>query len=156
VVIDRPRILVPNRALDFGPGFYCTSSLAQARRWAQAVARRHHSLRPVVHAYDFDSGRQDGLRVKRFPAPTVEWLEFIAAQRLSAYRGPTFDLIIGPVANDRTIPVVQQYLQADDKAAFAPLAIALIKPENLADQHVFATCEALERLTLREVSDATG
>ncbi|MDR0847648.1 MAG: DUF3990 domain-containing protein [Propionibacteriaceae bacterium] len=153
VVIDEPRVLVPNRALDFGQGFYTTSDFGQARRWALAVARRHKTSTPLIHQYNFDESAND-LRVRHFQTATVEWLDFVAAHRLGTFRGPSYDLVIGPVANDRTIPVIQQYMQAEDKALFAPAAIALIKPETLADQYVFTTAHALSHLNLVEVTHA--
>jgi hypothetical protein len=149
--IDKPRILVPNRALDFGPGFYTTSDLGQARRWARGVARRR-SGRPLVHEYLCDDAALANLRTMHFEAPSREWLDFIADHRLGRYAGAEFDYVAGPVANDRTIPVIQQYLQAEDKEAFAPAALALIKPENLVDQRVFKTARALALLELVEVS----
>jgi hypothetical protein len=142
---------VPNRALDFGPGFYTTSDLLQAQRWARSVARRRGAGAPLVHEYECDAEALDALRTVRFGAPSREWLDFIADHRLGRYSGAEFDYVAGPVANDRTIPVIQQYLQAEDKAAFAPVALSLIKPENLVDQQVFKTVRGLACLRLAEV-----
>jgi len=33
--VKNPKILISNRLLDFGEGFYSTSSLEQAQRWAK-------------------------------------------------------------------------------------------------------------------------
>ena len=96
VVIDAPRVLVPNRALDFGPGFYTTSDRAQASRWAAAVTRRSGAGTPVIHAYDLMEEHLPQLRVKRFATASAEWLDFVALHRLQAYVGPSYDLIIGP------------------------------------------------------------
>ena len=151
VIIRQPRVLVPNRTLDFGPGFYTTSSLDQARRWARSVTSRKQGGTPLVHIYEFDDGHDRELAVKRFETPSKDWLDFIAAHRLATYDGPAYDLVIGPVANDRTIPVIQQYMQAEDKDLFAPAALVLIKASHLADQYTFATARALASLTLVEV-----
>jgi len=35
VVVETPRIINSDRGLDFGTGFYLTSSYEQAERWAQ-------------------------------------------------------------------------------------------------------------------------
>ena len=151
VNIAQPRVLVPNRTSDFGPGFYTTSSLDQARRWARSQVFRKRSGVPLIHVYEFDEAQAAELAIRRFCEPSKEWLDFIADHRLGAYRGPAYDLIIGPVANDRTIPVIQQYLQADDKDLFAPAALVLIKASTLADQYTFATARALTHLTFEEV-----
>lgn len=40
VEVRLPRILTTNRSLDFGAGFYTTSSLNQAERWAELQTQR--------------------------------------------------------------------------------------------------------------------
>ena len=37
-VVDSPKILEPKRPLDFGGGFYVTTSQEQAKNWAKKVA----------------------------------------------------------------------------------------------------------------------
>jgi hypothetical protein len=139
--------------LDFGPGFYTSSDRAQAERWAVSVSRRRKSGTALVHIYECDEAALGALRTKRFDAPSRGWLDFVADHRLGRYVGPAFDYVAGPVANDRAIPVIQQYLQAEDREVFAPVALALIKPENLVDQQTFKTAGALACLTLVEVSE---
>ncbi|MBR4199077.1 MAG: DUF3990 domain-containing protein [Bacteroidales bacterium] len=34
-IVESPKILEPNRPLDFGSGFYTTSSMQQARKWVK-------------------------------------------------------------------------------------------------------------------------
>ena len=34
-IVVKPQIIEPNRALDFGKGFYTTSDINQARRWVK-------------------------------------------------------------------------------------------------------------------------
>lgn len=150
-LIDEPRILVPNRTLDFGQGFYLTTDEAQARTWSRTVARRHGSPSTYVHMYDLADEDLAHLDVTRFDRPSKEWLEYVTAHRFDRFDGPAVDVVIGPVANDRTIPVLQQYMQAEDKEAFAPVALTLIKAENLVDQVTIKTARALSYLTLVEV-----
>ncbi|WP_418979597.1 DUF3990 domain-containing protein [Adlercreutzia equolifaciens] len=45
VEVRLPRILTTNRSLDFGAGFYTTSSPNQAERWAQLQTRRRRGGR---------------------------------------------------------------------------------------------------------------
>ena len=40
IAVTEPQIIVSNRALDFGAGFYTTSSEEQAIRWAKLQALR--------------------------------------------------------------------------------------------------------------------
>jgi hypothetical protein len=41
VVVEKPRLILPNRALDFGSGFYTTMNLAQAESLAYNVVNRN-------------------------------------------------------------------------------------------------------------------
>ncbi|MDR1767779.1 MAG: DUF3990 domain-containing protein [Propionibacteriaceae bacterium] len=40
VPVTRPALLSRQRTLDFGPGFYLTSNLEQARRWRRCAVWR--------------------------------------------------------------------------------------------------------------------
>jgi len=51
VCVSRPRLLVASRRLDFGAGFYTTSSEIQARRWAQIKKRREASDRAMLSVF---------------------------------------------------------------------------------------------------------
>lgn len=41
VIVDSPKIFSANRPLDFGGGFYLTTSKEQAQRWTERVALRN-------------------------------------------------------------------------------------------------------------------
>lgn len=61
-----PKIIVSNRTLDFGAGFYTTSSLEQAKRWAVLQTKRRKTGTPVVTVYEFDEKEmQKGLNLLR-------------------------------------------------------------------------------------------
>ncbi|MBP1541139.1 MAG: DUF3990 domain-containing protein [Prevotella sp.] len=42
LVVDSPKILVPNRTLDYGKGFYTTTSFEQAKKWVQRKLDENH------------------------------------------------------------------------------------------------------------------
>ena len=48
VEVRRPRVLTTNRSLDFGAGFYTTSNLDQAKRWAQVPIRNREGASPSL------------------------------------------------------------------------------------------------------------
>ncbi|WP_217952874.1 DUF3990 domain-containing protein [Adlercreutzia caecimuris] len=48
VEVRRPRVLTTNRSLDFGAGFYTTSNLDQAKRWAQVPIRNPEGASPSL------------------------------------------------------------------------------------------------------------
>jgi hypothetical protein len=153
IMIEKPRISIPNRALDFGAGLYLTSSFEQASRWAALVVLRSGKGQPLVHQYCFEADSSDGLKIKRFESVCREWLDFVCEHRLVIYRGDDFDLVIGPVANDRTMRVVQAYMDASDKDLYAPVALNDIRADKLTDQYVFKSEKALATLRLVDVRE---
>ncbi|GHU74384.1 hypothetical protein FACS189413_19130 [Bacteroidia bacterium] len=149
ITVDKPRILTPNRALDFGAGFYVTSDRGQAENWANAVVKRTYEGKPTLNTYDFDENF-DNLSVKQFETPTKQWLDFVCEHRLWQYQGEDYDLIIGPVANDNTMPVLRAYMNARNKDLYAPIALDDIRADRLKDQYVFKTEKALQYLKFLE------
>ncbi|MDR1183782.1 MAG: DUF3990 domain-containing protein [Coriobacteriales bacterium] len=154
IIIEKPRILIPNRALDFGAGFYLTSDFAQAARWAKLVVLRADSGLPLIHEYCFDMDNLNKLKTKRFESASREWLDFVCDHRLDIYEGDDFDLVIGPVANDRTMRVIQAYMSATDRDLYAPVALNDIRADKLSDQYVFRSERALNVLRLLDVREA--
>ena len=150
-----PQILPVQRKLDFGGGFYLTSNREQAARWARSVALRRAEGSPLVSVYDFDisAATATGLRILKFTAPDGKWLDCVAANRrgdnANATRG--FDIVIGPVANDATLPVIDDYLSGKYTRREA---IRRLLPQKLTDQYAFFTPRVLEVLSFLECGDA--
>jgi len=141
VEVEEPKILTAINTSDFGTGFYTTSNFNQALSWSKTKARRREIGRPTVSIYEFDEvNALQILKVKEFFEPTEEWLDFVVAQRSRRYRGPKFDLIIGPVADDQAITVLDEYLAGQYPKK---IALELLEPQNLVDQYAFATVKAL-------------
>lgn len=53
-VVETPRIRENLRALDFGAGFYLTSSEQQAVKWAKIVTRRRGRGNAILNIYDIE------------------------------------------------------------------------------------------------------
>lgn len=136
VLVSTPKILVTNRMLDFGAGFYTTPNRQQAVKWAKTQTIRRRKGKPIVSMYDFDEEKLDGISVCRFESADKEWLNFVADNRKGKYVGEKYDLVIGPVANDNTMPVISNYMSGiiDEKTA-----LILLKPQKLSDQYAFLT-----------------
>lgn len=59
LIVDEPKILTPNRYLDFGAGFYTTSNFAQAKSFADKVTARKNDGKSTVSKYEFsDNGNR--------------------------------------------------------------------------------------------------
>jgi len=144
-------IIKPNRTLDFGAGFYTTSDKTQAIDWAKIVVKRSNTGTPILNIYEFDEKTAVKLQIKKFDFPTKEWLDFICEHRLEKPSDDNYDLVIGPVANDNTMPVLQAYMNAKNKDLYAQVALSEIQADKLTDQYVFKNELSLEYIKLKEI-----
>ncbi len=143
VTVKKPRLFASARALDFGAGFYLTTSLEQAEQWAKIVQKRQMSGIPTISEFAVDDTKFDVLRIRRFTVPDTEWLLYISANRKDKGVPFDYDVVTGPVANDNTMPVINMYLKgAYDEAE----TLKRLLPQNLKDQFAFKTEKALELL----------
>lgn len=142
-IVDAPRILDPKRPLDFGGGFYVTTSESQAKSWAIKVAYRNNTSHRCVNRYSFDLSKASSeLTVIHFEKADETWLDFICNNRSGKSTGD-YDIVIGPVADDRVYRVVVEYENGDlDKET----ALKNLKTEALCDQILFHTEKSLEFL----------
>lgn len=152
--VDKPRILTPNRALNFGAGFYVTSDREQAENWATIVVERTKTGKEILNIYNFEENLEN-LLIKRFETATREWLDFVCDCRLYNYQNNDYDLIIGPVANDTTMPTLRAYIEAvrrnpNEKDFFAEFTLRQLRTERLKNQYVFKTGKSLQYLKFLE------
>lgn len=147
ISVTKPRIIPSNRALDFGPGFYLSSDEDQAIRWARAQTKRRGSGVPTVSVFELTNTATDAVKIKEFPSADIEWLRFVAENRKELYRGEKYDIISGPVANDNTMPVINDYMSG---VIDEDTAIVLLKAQHLTDQYAFLTYKGLDKLKYME------
>lgn len=142
-IVDRPLILKAKRPLDFGGGFYVTSNKEQAVSWAIKVSYRNASKSRSVNIYDFDyESAKKALTILHFDKADERWLDFICANRQMRCSAD-YDIVIGPVADDRVYRVVVEYENGDiDKET----ALKNLKAEQLCDQILFHTEKSLAYL----------
>ncbi|MBR6002269.1 MAG: DUF3990 domain-containing protein [Bacteroidales bacterium] len=148
-VVREPRILIPNRTLDYGTGFYTTTSEKQAYDWA--LRRVSGEQCGYVNIFEFDEVVAAELKRLDFANPPgEEWVDFVYANRNQ--RGFTHDndLVYGPVANDRVYAAFALYEQG---LLSKQELIAELKTYKLIDQMVFHTEEALQCLTFMEAKE---
>lgn len=72
----------------------------------------------------------------------------MAANRKGITSADGYDVVIGPVANDQTMPTITLFLDGfyDEEET-----IKRLLPQNLKDQYTFKTAEALSMLHCTEV-----
>jgi len=141
VVVEQPKIIQSERMLDFGVGFYTTSNKEQAVRWAETVAGRREPSEQFVSVYKFDyETAKRKLSIIRFDDPSEKWLEFVCANRSGRELVEPYDIVIGPVADDKVYAVVQFY---ENGVYDKDEAIKRLKVEVLFNQILFHTERAL-------------
>ena len=148
VEVRDPRLLKTQRDLDFGKGFYTTSDLEQAEKWARRTAARLEQQQSFVSVYKIDEEKLFSLRILRFAEPDKDWLRFVVANRKGITSADQWDMICGPVANDQTMPVIDLFL---DGMYDEDETIKRLLPQKLKDQYTFKTLEAIRLLQCREV-----
>lgn len=142
-IIPNPEIREPKRSLGFGKGFYLTTSREQAERWVRnrlisAAAEGY------VNTYLFDPGEVDGvLKTKIFDTADEEWVDFVLANRMQEGYTHDYDIVVGPVADDR---VYTQFSLFEQKIISKETLIREFKTYRLVDQYLFHTDRALPYL----------
>jgi len=144
--VMKPKIISNLRALDFGAGFYLTSSESQAIRWARLVTKRRRSGEPTLNVYEFEVEQISALEVLKFENANEEWLDFVVSNRREDAFINKYDLVIGPVANDNTLPVIDDFMDGKYKKAEA---VERLLPQKLTDQYAFLTDDALKLLRFK-------
>jgi len=103
----------PNR--DFGQGFYVTKYKHHAQAWAEIIGGKNNVPDGVVTEFIYyDSPFSERLcNIKHFDSYNEEWLDFIVKNRNPLSPQPThnYDIVEGPVANDKVQWRLTKYLQ---------------------------------------------
>ncbi len=111
MAVEQPDLNHSKTNLDFGAGFYTTSDLDQAKRWAVSTTRRRGTGEATVTVYRVNSTLWRPMAVQRFTSPNKAWLEYITVNRKHLPDESAWDIVIGPVANDDTQQTIGIYLR---------------------------------------------
>ena len=140
--VRHPDVTHSRRSVDFGPGFYLTSHESQALRWARRKAMRSQGS-AVLNTYSLDEPRMRDFRIMQFESYGLEWLDFVCKCRQNNAWPHSFDIVVGPVADDRVFEAVNMYLQHLWDAQTTLDALAFYEKN---DQYCFVTQEAVANL----------
>ncbi len=142
--VINPKIIKETRKGDFGIGFYTTSSLKQAERWAQIRAIQENLNQGFISIFDIeDFLSNDNLIVKNFSQADDEWLDFVMKNRKDPKFEHSFDIVTGPVANDRVYTCLNAF---EEGFMSRELVIENLKTYVLQDQILFHTTHSLKFL----------
>lgn len=145
-----PEIRKPNRRLDYGGGFYATTSFQQAERWVQRKMRESKQQKGYVNVYELDLTALDSLKVLSFLSPTEEWLDFVMQNRTVQGFCHEYDIVYGPVANDRVYAAFALY---EGGLISKQMLIAELKTYKLVDQYLFHTEKSLKSIVFTEAME---
>lgn len=99
-IVAIPEIRKANRTLDYGEGFYLTSSAEQAEAWVRRKLKGDTTL-GYVNIFEHDETMESTLETLAFDQPDEAWLDFVMANRMNPDFKHSYDIVKGPVANDR-------------------------------------------------------
>lgn len=142
VEVTEPEILVTDHKMDFGNGFYCTTSQVQASKWTKSKLDNQDNTVGYVNIYSVDLEIVKTLNVRVFPTADEEWVDFVELNR----QGPSqhdYDLVIGPVADD---DVNRQMKRYENGELTKDELIVRLETYRLIDQYLFHTPKALSCL----------
>ena len=144
LVIETPKLIVQNRFLDFGYGFYTTTNKAQAMSFAEKVCKRKKEGTKQVSIYEINE-KELFLRcsVLKFDLPDEKWLDFVSQNRSGTYKESCYEVIYGPVANDDVYTVFTLYQSG---TLSKEQALEALKIKKLYNQMVFTSEKSLSLL----------
>ena len=143
LIIKEPKIIVSNRNLDFGTGFYVTLNEEQAKNFAIKVSKLRKTERAYVNIYEIEENKFEKMSILKFDYPSEAWFDFVCENRQGAYNGKIYDIIYGPVANDDVYTTFTAYKNG---ILTKEQAIEGLKVKKLFNQILLTNERALEIL----------
>ena len=142
--VIRPEIREASRTLDYGKGFYTTTSYEQAEAWVRRKMNEQNLGAGYVNVYEFDISALRKLNCLLFYKPTEEWLDFVMKNRTEKGFQHNYDIVYGPVANDRVYAAFALY---EGGVLNKQELIKELRTYELVDQYLFHTEMALSTLS---------
>lgn len=140
-IVEKSQILLANRPLDFGTGFFTTTSLQQARRWVKLRMEQNNAKVGYINIYEYTPKK--GLRTRRFQSANEAWIDFVHANRTIQNYNHDYDIVTGPVANDNVYLSFNLY---ESGIISKRELIRRLKTYKLVDQLLFHTEQSLDTL----------
>ena len=151
VWVETPEIRSGDTFLDFGVGFYTTTSYEQAERWARIKMRRENKEVGYVSAYAFDyDAAKEHTTIRKFDTADMEWLLFVVNNRRGTPPTEAADMHIGPVADDNVYQSIRFF---ETGILNAEETVKRLKTEILHDQWTFHSEKALSYCSFTEYKE---
>jgi uncharacterized protein DUF3990 len=145
VLVDKPILLKANRTLDFGHGFYTTTSKEQAYKWAKIKQKRENADKSIISIYEIEDNlfNESNLNIRSFRGASKNWLKFVLNNRMKEGYKHQYDIVKGCVADDRVYACLNAF---ENKFMDFETAIKELRTYKLDDQFSFHTEKALKYL----------
>lgn len=127
--------------------FYTTSSYEQAEAWVKRRMDEKRVSQGYICVYELNEVALQELKTLIFEQPTEEWVDFVMKNRTQRGYIHEYDIVYGPVANDR---VYASFALYEGGLISKQTLITELKTYRLVDQYLFHTERALQALTFVE------
>lgn len=152
------------KGLDFGKGFYVTTSYEQAVNFVPNSIKKNIRSGTIAADFPVEDGQisvfqyhfQPGLLTYLFEDANVEWLHLVAANRNGDLfpgllnKFSSMDIVGGKIADDRTAATLVAYISeaygVPGEAETDQFTIRRLLPDRLADQFCFKTEKSIQSL----------
>ena len=138
--VKKPEIRQSNRSLDYGIGFYTTTSYEQAKRLVERRMKDKGVSVGYVNKYELNDEVIKNMKSLFFDKPTEEWVSFVMKNRTERDYTHDYDIVYGPVADDS---VYTQFTLYEGGVISMPTLIQELKTYKLVDQYLFHTEKSL-------------
>ena len=149
-IVEEPEIREANRSLDYGSGFYATTSYEQALSWVKRRANEKKLSKGYINIYEFNKDSINNFKHLIFESATEEWLDFVMQNRIHDSFEHDYDIVYGPVANDK---VYASFALFEGGFINKQALISELKTYKLVDQYLFHTEESLKTLKFIEAKE---
>lgn len=145
IPVPEPDLSLSRQQLDFGGGFYTTTSFAQAAKWSKIKSRRDGVPRGYISSYELDESifKSKIMQIRKFRGQSRAWLTFVMHNRKDVGFAHPYDIVQGAVANDRVYACINAF-----EGGFIDFdtVIRRLRTYALADQISFHTDRAVKQL----------
>ena len=126
-IIESPDIYHSRDFLDFGKGFYLTSLIEQAKKYAQRFL--YQGDKAYLNHYNLDENLDNKFNIKEFGDYNEEWLDFVTLCRLGKLSSK-YDMITGGIADDKVFNTVDLYFSGNISKEEALKRLKFIHPNH--------------------------
>lgn len=125
--IESPDVKHSRDLLDFCKGFYLTTLVEQAKKYAQRFLLQGEEA--YLNQYLLDENLEGEYKVKNFLGYNEEWLDFVSLCRIGK-QTEKFDIVSGGIADDKVFNTVDLYFSGNISKEEALKRLSFVHPNH--------------------------